>query len=234
MKKLIILIILIAIAIGGFKYYQSSDEILDEAFPITAPSKTMEQKELSKMEKMEMEKEKAIIKELKEDIKALPQADQDFIMEAAEKKDTMSQTEKMEVEKEIIKKMEKLPEPKAMDEPMELQVTTTPIPIKVGSFNEIDFIHKGSGEALIFADINGAPLLRLENFEVTRGPDLYVYLSKNTNIKDTGLGEFESLGVLKSSKGNQNYNLPSDYENYNSVVIWCQAFGVLFSHAELK
>lgn len=104
-----------------------------------------------------------------------------------------------------------------------------------GTFTTIDVIHKGSGKALIYPETADGPLLRLQDFNVTRGPDLYVYLSKNTDIKEAAqLGEFMSVGTLKSSKGNQNYKLPENHADYKSVVIWCQAFGVLFTSATLQ
>lgn len=103
-----------------------------------------------------------------------------------------------------------------------------------GSFVDIDLIHKGSGKAVVLNTDQGV-VLKLEEFKVTPGPDLFVYLSKNKNIKETQeLGEFISLGKLKSYSGEQMYNLPANYKEYNSVVIWCRAFGVLFSVAELQ
>jgi hypothetical protein len=113
-------------------------------------------------------------------------------------------------------------------------IENTKVGKKSGSFEEIDFIHKGSGNAL-YMDSDSGPVLKLEDFKVTPGPDLFVYLSKERNIKESKeLGEFVSLGKLESSSGDQMYTLPSDYEDYNSVVIWCRAFGVLFSVAELN
>ena len=102
-------------------------------------------------------------------------------------------------------------------------------------FVEIDFVHKGTGEAIILDTSDGQILKFKNNFKVTRGPDLFVYLSKNTNIDETKeLGEFISLGKLKSSKEEQIYLLKENVDDYYSVVIWCRAFGVLFSVAELN
>ena len=58
------------------------------------------------------------------------------------------------------------------------QTTATPQPIKTGSFNEVDIIHKDRGQATLFA-MGDKHILRFENFQVTNGPDLYVYLTKN-------------------------------------------------------
>ncbi len=40
-----------------------------------------------------------------------------------------------------------------------------------------------------------------------------------------------TLGKLKGDVGNQNYEIPEDTDisEYNSVVIWCEVFSVLFS-----
>ena len=104
-----------------------------------------------------------------------------------------------------------------------------------GTFQEVDFIHKGVGRAMLI-ESNGKMILRFEDFEVTNGPDLYVYLAKGEN--PTGdlksLGDYIDLGLLKGSKGNQNYELPIYSEGYNTVVVWCKKFGVLFTYAVMK
>lgn len=107
--------------------------------------------------------------------------------------------------------------------------------IAVGSFGEVDFIHKGSGQAKLI-EIDGKTILRLENFSVTSGPDLYVYLSNSAkpthNVKD--LGDYVDLGLLKATSGNQNYDVPVVAQNYRTAVIWCKQFGVLFSFAAMN
>ncbi|MBI2624387.1 DM13 domain-containing protein [Candidatus Parcubacteria bacterium] len=108
--------------------------------------------------------------------------------------------------------------------------------VRTGTFVEIDFVHKGSGAAKIIEGTNGHRLLRLENFQVTNGPDLYVYLTKNSsptgNIKS--LGDFINLGRLKGNVGDQNYEITQNVDGYNTAVIWCRQFGALFSYAVLK
>src|SRR3989344_8446216 len=107
--------------------------------------------------------------------------------------------------------------------------------LAIGSFGEIDLIHKGSGQAKLI-EINGKTFLRLENFSVTSGPDLYVYLSNSTkpthNVKD--LDDYADLGRLKATSGEQNYDIPPSAEGYRTAVIWCKQFGVLFSFAVIE
>lgn len=93
-----------------------------------------------------------------------------------------------------------------------------------------DGIHNASGKATVLYLEDGSSVLRLENFRVTNGPDLYVYLSTDKNASD-----YVDLGRLKASSGNQNYELPAnvDLSKYDNVIIWCKSFSVYFGGAEL-
>ncbi len=98
-----------------------------------------------------------------------------------------------------------------------------------GIFQDADNFHKTSGDAKIISqgDLN---YLRFENFETTNGPDLKVYFSNDLEAQD-----YVSLGELKGNLGNQNYELQEiNYENYDYVLIWCEAFRVLFGYAEIN
>jgi Electron transfer DM13 len=94
-----------------------------------------------------------------------------------------------------------------------------------------DGIHNAEGQAKVIKLSDGSNFLRLEDFRSTNGPDLYVYLST-----DKGNSDFVNLGRLKGNVGNQNYEIPqgTDLSKYNTVLIWCQAFSVLFGSAELR
>ena len=134
----------------------------------------------------------------------------------------------------ITEKMASKPD-KVMQEEM---VMSSPVLIKQGTFKDADAIHQGSGKALIYQLEDGSHLLRLEEFKVTNGPDLMVYLAKKSDISEASqvtVG-FISLGDLKGNIGNQNYIIPAgtDIAEYNSAVIWCELFGVLFSPATLQ
>jgi hypothetical protein len=93
-----------------------------------------------------------------------------------------------------------------------------------------DGIHNAQGSARVLNLEDGSAVLRLEDFRVTNGPDLYVYLST-----DKGASDYVDLGRLKANAGNQNYELPSgiDLFKYDNVVIWCKAFSVYFGGAQL-
>lgn len=117
-------------------------------------------------------------------------------------------------------------------------VSKEPKILKQGKFVNADFFHKGSGQAYIIEYTDGRKILRFENFKTVNGPDLYVYLSKSAapagDLKN--LNDFIDLGRLKGNVGDQNYDLTQNIqiEEYQSAVIWCKKFGVLFPYAVLK
>lgn len=94
-----------------------------------------------------------------------------------------------------------------------------------------DGIHNAQGNAKVIPIEGGGNVLRLEDLIVRNGPDLYVYLSTDKSASD-----FVNLGRLKANIGNQNYPIPAgtDMTEYDTVLIWCRAFSVLFGSAELK
>lgn len=109
--------------------------------------------------------------------------------------------------------------------------TTTQNVLRAGSFIGIgDGIHNAEGIAKIIPLEDGTPILRLENLRVTNGPDLYVYLSPDKSASD-----FVNVGKLKANNGNQNYDIPAgiNLSKYDTVLVWCRPFSVLFGSAEL-
>ena len=94
-----------------------------------------------------------------------------------------------------------------------------------------DGIHDAQGTAYTIPIKDGSHVLRLENFQSTNGPDLFVYLATDENAL-----EFINLGALKANNGNQNYEIPddTDLDKYGKVLIWCKSFSVLFGSADLS
>ncbi len=130
------------------------------------------------------------------------------------------------------------PTPTNTPEP-EPEPTTSPILLKNGTFKDADRFHKGSGDAKLYQLPDGKKILRLEEFQVTNGPRLHVYLSAHPDPMSSGAIHadlYEDLGGLKGNKGNQNYELADhiDVSEYNSVVIYCVPFRVIFSVATIN
>ncbi|HET9520400.1 MAG TPA: DM13 domain-containing protein [Candidatus Limnocylindrales bacterium] len=103
---------------------------------------------------------------------------------------------------------------------------------RAGAFHGADEFHFGRGAARLIETEPGVFVVRLEDFEVRNGPDLYVYLSPERDGYAEGAIE---LGRLKADTGNQNYAVPAgvDPAEVGSVVIWCKQFSVLFAWARL-
>ena len=115
-------------------------------------------------------------------------------------------------------------------------VTTSAVEVPqvlaTGSFVGVnDGIHNAEGMAKVVKLADGKQLLRLEDFKSTNGPDLYVYLATDDTAQ-----EYVSLGELKANIGNQNYEIPegTDLTKYNTALIWCKQFSVLFGSAEIS
>ncbi len=103
-----------------------------------------------------------------------------------------------------------------------------------GTFKGADDFHFGRGDALLVRAEDGSYVLRLENFSVRNGPDLYVYLSQETDGKR--VSEALNLGRLKATDGAFNYEIPASVNpgGVKSVLIWCKQFAVLFAIARFE
>ena len=98
---------------------------------------------------------------------------------------------------------------------------------KQGEFVGLDHDAKGKAEIISVGKI---AFLRFENFQVTNGPDLHVYMTINGDAT-TGI----DLGKLKGSIGDQNYDLHGvDTKTYDTVLIYSQPFHVYFAQAKLS
>ena len=102
-----------------------------------------------------------------------------------------------------------------------------------GEWRGADDFHFARGQALIIETAPGVYILRVENFSVRNGPDLFVYLSRNP---DGWEEDAVNLGDLKATDGAFNYEIPSEVEigEARSAVVWCRRFAVLFGHAPLE
>jgi hypothetical protein len=121
------------------------------------------------------------------------------------------------------------PTPEPEPEPTEF----VPYVVRAGEFVGADEFHFGSGTVLLIATAADQFVVRLEEFSVRNGPDLFVYLSTNP---DGWSEDALNLGELRATDGSLNYDVPAgvDVSQYQSVVIWCRAFAVLFSTASFE
>ncbi len=113
--------------------------------------------------------------------------------------------------------------------------------IRSGEFTEVDAVRTAKGSVKLYRSADGSLLLRLDDFSVTNGPQLAVYLSSapapktRDELSSGGMPEFR-VGALKGNQGNQQYNVPKELKvvNYRSVVIFSDALRVVYSSAPLQ
>jgi maltose-binding protein MalE len=118
---------------------------------------------------------------------------------------------------------------KASTETLDEMVSTTATLLYSGTFKGLGN-ENVSGKAEIHKAGNSYSL-KLADFYTDNGPDLKVYLSKKSSPS-----EFISLGDIKSTNGNQVYQIPGtpDFTQYKYVLIHCEKYNHLFGVAELK
>jgi len=78
----------------------------------------------------------------------------------------------------------------------------------------------------------------LEEFEVSSNTDLFIWLTdapEPHTSAEAVKAKRVVLGNLKSTLGNQNYEVPADVpiEQLRSVVIWCEPVAIAYSAAHL-
>ncbi|HEV8282228.1 MAG TPA: DM13 domain-containing protein [Candidatus Limnocylindrales bacterium] len=105
-----------------------------------------------------------------------------------------------------------------------------PMTVASGAFHGTDDFHFGRGTASIIEVGPGRYHLRLDDFSVRNGPDLYVYLS---TAPDAYTDDALELGTLKATDGSFGYELPAgaDPSRFRSAIIWCKQFSHLFAVA---
>ena len=220
-KRLVLLIVgivgLIVVVAAG--WYLGSplfiDNTVEEAFPFEVPQ-AGEVAAMSDVERGELEADF---------MTAVP----DEVTVAA-----MAEEEQVAVAERVEAAAEVVMIDKALDEDMMEEAEWTAV--AAGQFVGADDFHMGEGRAAVFEQ-GEQRVLRFEDFSVTNGPDLHVILSKHEAPVDRAdIGEdYLDLGSLKGNLGNQNYEVPAgvDLSQYQSVVIYCVPFHVVFATAEL-
>ena len=103
-----------------------------------------------------------------------------------------------------------------------------------GELQYVDSLHNGKG-AVILIRVDVRRFLRFEDVAITNAPDVYVYLSRETGGRWSEATSLY-LGPLKATNGSFNYEIAggTDLSPYRSVVVWCRAFSVLVTWADLQ
>ncbi len=210
--------IITLLLVGGAAWYLGSPLFLDETVNEPLPFTDITQQDYEDMEEMAAELELA-----------LP---------AMEDMKEMTQQEKEALETDLRQKGEGMSDVWAMEDmPNQTSSTNEPEILSLGAFIGADNFHTAAGDAKILKLADGSHVLRLEDFNVTNGPDLRVLLARHgaPETRDEVDQGYIELGKIKGNKGNQNYDIPlgTDLNMYKSVVIYCKPFHVVFTSATL-
>lgn len=109
-----------------------------------------------------------------------------------------------------------------------------------GAFKQGDSTYTIQGNAFL-SRIDGKLSLTFTDFEVSNGPDLFVYAVGSDNTENRAVkeavasGKFITLGRLKGNIGDQSYELESkvSLSDYGVIAIWCRRFSRNFGSADL-
>jgi hypothetical protein len=123
-----------------------------------------------------------------------------------------------------------------VDEPLLPEMAAAPV-VAEGPFYGVE--KKGAGTARLYRLDDGRRVLRMEDFETAENTDLFVWLTDNSrpsNSREAIDARRIDLGNLKSTIGNQNYEVPADADPalLRSVVVWCQPVAVAYAAAALE
>ena len=122
-----------------------------------------------------------------------------------------------------------------LDEPLLPGMTPDRV-VSQGSFYKVEI--RGEGTAKLYRLPDGRRILRFENFVTGENTDLFVWLSEvakpATSAQAIGSPHVE-IANLKSTIGNQNYEIPASIptDRIKSIVIWCQPVQIAYAAAAL-
>lgn len=116
---------------------------------------------------------------------------------------------------------------------VEPPMPATAVTLRRGELGYVDTIHNGSGPVVLLK-IADRHFVRFEDVKITNAPDVHIYLSKDRGGRYVPANTVY-LGPLKATNGSFNYEVPpgTDVGAYRSVVVWCRAFAVLITWADL-
>ena len=126
-----------------------------------------------------------------------------------------------------------------VNEPAPFDTSSDPQPILTGRFE--GNAQRTSGRATIYKKPGGEEYLQLNDFTTPSGPDIHVVLARSEDrnlsqaVVNGGLDSID-LGPLKSTQGDQIYDLPAgtDVNKYDAVAIYGEGVHTVSGRAKLE
>jgi hypothetical protein len=97
------------------------------------------------------------------------------------------------------------------------------------------YAHDLSGKASLFCGDDENKAIRLEDFNMLAGPDVYVFISKSNNYSKAN-----AIEVAKLTSGYMDSDINFDFKSqgltsdYKFVLVYCVQYNSLFGFAELE
>jgi hypothetical protein len=97
------------------------------------------------------------------------------------------------------------------------------------------YAHDLSGKASLFCGDDENKAIRLEDFNMMSGPDVYIFISKSNNYSKANVIEVAKLtsGYMNSDI-NFNFKSQGFTSEYKFVLVYCVQYNSLFGYAELE
>ena len=97
------------------------------------------------------------------------------------------------------------------------------------------YAHNLSGKASLFCGDDNNKAIRLENFNMLAGPDVYVFVSKSNNYSKANVIEVAKLASgYMDSDVNFDFKSQTYTSEYKFVLVYCVQYNSLFGYAELE
>jgi hypothetical protein len=124
----------------------------------------------------------------------------------------------------------------------EAELTFQPIDgssiVSTGEFTTIDPIRGAAGTITIYQQPDQKRILRIENFNSTRAPDVHLIFTRNPDpLDERGVGvDYVDLGELKGNFGNQTYDVPQgvNFSVYPILALYSVEHKLVISTATLR
>ena|SRR5687768_10682926 len=97
------------------------------------------------------------------------------------------------------------------------------------------YAHDLSGKASLFCGDDDNKVIRLEDFNMLAGPDVYVFISKSNNYSKAN-----AIEVAKLTSGYMDSDINFDFKSqgltsdHKFVLVYCVQYNSLFGYAELE
>jgi len=105
----------------------------------------------------------------------------------------------------------------------------------IGKGTFTSYAHELGGRAILYNETSGVKNIRLENFNMTPGPEVYLFLSTTSSYSAANVVEIQKLttgysnSTINFAVNNADYTPAHKY-----VLVYCIQFSTLFGYAELK